>query len=221
MSVRERLDDVRARIARAEARCGRAGAVKLIAVSKTQPASAIREAFEAGQRAFGENYVQELVAKARELTDLEIEWHFIGHLQRNKVKDVVSVAHVIHTIDREALAAEISKRASADQRVLLEVNVASEPQKSGVEPSSLGALADAVRALPNLSLEGVMAVPPAADDAEATRPHFRELARLAAELAIGPELSMGMSGDFEVAIEEGATLVRVGTSIFGPRSYAR
>lgn len=220
MTVRQRLDEVRGRIARADARRG-GQETKLVAVSKTQPASAVREAYEAGQRAFGENYVQELVAKAKELADLDIEWHFIGHLQRNKVKDVLSVASVVQSIDRSALAVEASKRATKPLAVLLEVNVAKEPQKSGVEPSAVAALVEEVRALPNLELRGLMAVPPFVDDVEETRVHFRALRRLSEELGAGPELSMGMSNDFEVAIEEGATIVRVGSSIFGARPPTR
>ena len=220
MTMQRRLDEVRERIARADARRG-GRMTKLVAVSKTQPASVIREAFEAGQRVFGENYVQELVAKSKELADLDIEWHFIGHLQRNKVKDVVGVARVLQTIDRAALAAEVSRRAIRETSVFLEVNIAHEPQKSGVDPAALAALIEEVRVLPNLRLEGLMAVPPFCEDAEETRPHFRALRALAEQLNAGSELSMGMSNDFELAIAEGATIVRVGTSIFGARPSAR
>ena len=142
MTIRQRLDDVLERIARADARCG-GRPTKLVAVSKSQPASAIREAYDAGQRAFGENYVQELVAKSKELADLEIEWHFIGHLQRNKVKDVLAVVRVVQSIDRAALAQEASKRVTHELTVFLEVNIASEPQKSGADPTTLAALVEA------------------------------------------------------------------------------
>lgn len=197
----------------------------LVAVSKGHDAAAIREAYAAGQRDFGENYVQELVGKAAALADLnDLRWHFIGHLQRNKVKDVVGLARVIHTVDRADLAREIDKRASSTLRVLLEVNVAGEAQKSGCAPSDVGALAEAVRALPRLELAGLMTVPPFEEDAEATRPHFAALRRAAEDLAergLLParfELSMGMSHDAAIAVAEGATIVRVGTAIFGERA---
>lgn len=197
--------------------------MRLVAVSKNHPASAIREAFEAGQRVFGENYVQEMTGKAAELQGLDLDLHFIGHLQRNKVRDVLSVASTIQTVDRAELAAEIAKRATRDVDVLLEVNVGREPQKAGCLPEAAADLARAVAAHEKLRLRGLMTVPPAAEDREASRPFFRALRELGEELASqglirgALELSMGMSHDFDVAIEEGATLVRVGTDIFGPR----
>jgi pyridoxal phosphate enzyme (YggS family) len=217
-SIRAGLDEVRERIERACARAGRsASEVTLVAVSKTQPAAAVREAYAAGQRVFGENYVQELVEKAGALADLDgLRWHFIGHLQRNKVKDVVRVGAMIETVDSERLAAEIDKRA-ASTRVLLQVNVAGEAQKSGCSPEELDALVPAVRALQLLERTGLMTVPPLGEAPEASRPHFARLRELAQRHAL-KELSMGMSADLEVAIEEGATLVRVGTAIFGSRS---
>ncbi len=215
MDVASGLASVRANIARACARAGRDPAtVRLIAVSKTKPLSMLQEAAAAGQRIFGENYAQELREKAEALPG--VEWHFIGALQTNKAKLVVGRAALIHTCDRLALAQELSKRAKAAamvQRVLLEVNVGREPQKAGVLPADAGRLLDQVRALPALSCEGLMCIHPAEGD---PRVHFRALRELASGLRVA-ELSMGMSADYEVAIEEGATLVRVGTAIFGER----
>lgn len=224
VTVATRLADVRARVARAAERAKRDPAsVKLLAVSKTQPALAVREAYDAGQRLFGENYVQELSEKSLALAALPgLEWHFIGHLQRNKVKDVLRASAVneaglvIHTVDSTRLADEFARRsADAKVRVLLQVNVAREPQKSGVLPEGLAALVAHVRALPSLELRGLMTIPPD-DTPEAARPHFRALRALSEEHGLD-ELSMGMSADLEVAIEEGATIVRVGTAIFGAR----
>ena len=215
MDVASGLASVRANIARACARAGRDPAtVRLIAVSKTKPLSMLQEAAAAGQRIFGENYAQELREKAEALPG--VEWHFIGALQTNKAKLVVGRAALIHTCDRLALAEELSKRAKAAaivQRVLLEVNVGREPQKAGVLPADAGRLLDQVRALPALSCDGLMCIPPAEGD---PRVHFRALRELASALRLA-QLSMGMSADYEVAIEEGATLVRVGTAIFGER----
>ncbi len=222
--IAEQLAQIRERIAEAAASAGRDPAgVRLIAVSKGHPAAAIREAFEAGQTDFGENYAQELVGKARELAGIPIRWHFIGHLQRNKVKDVLAHAHVVHTIDRASLADEISKRATRVLDVLLEVNVAAEPQKSGAALADVNALADRAAALPNVRLVGLMTIPPDVDDPRDARPHFRALhAALAGLRARGHagaiELSMGMSHDYAVAIAEGATWVRIGTAIFGARA---
>jgi PLP dependent protein len=216
VSIAARLRDVLLQIEVAAARASRAQPT-LIAVSKTHPPEAVREAYAAGQRDFGENYVQELVAKARALSDLaDLRWHFIGHLQRNKVKDVLPIASFIHTVDRLELAREIEKRATQPTRVLVEVNVGREPQKSGVDPSELATLWTELTKLTRVMPVGLMTVPPAMDDAEATRPFFAELRGLAEGRCA--QLSMGMSHDFAVAIEEGATMVRVGTAIFGPRS---
>ena len=213
MGVKEGLAQVREKIARACQRAGRAEAsVRLVAVSKLQPAEMLREALEAGQRALGENYAQELRDKSAALTG--VEWHFLGALQTNKVKLVAGRAALIHTCDRLALAQEISKRAPPEgQRILLEVNIGEEPQKAGALPGEVPALLDQVRALPGLRCEGLMCIPPAEGD---PRPHFRALRALAARLQLA-ELSMGMSADYEAAIEEGATLIRVGTAIFGAR----
>ena len=215
MEVAAGLASVRERIAAACARAGRDPAsVTLIAVSKTKPLPLLQEAFAAGQKIFGENYAQELREKADALPGAE--WHFIGALQTNKAKLVVGRAALVHTCDRLALAQELSKRAKnagLTQRVLLEVNVGREPQKAGVLPEQAAELLAQVRALPSLQCEGLMCIPPAEGD---PRPHFRALRELAGKLGL-PQLSMGMSADYEIAIEEGATLVRVGTAIFGAR----
>jgi pyridoxal phosphate enzyme (YggS family) len=220
--IAARLAEVRASIARACMRARReSSAVRLIAVSKGQPAAAVRAAYAAGQREFGENYVRELADKARELADLaDLRWRFIGHLQRNKAKDLLKLGCSVDGVDSLALAEALSQRASGAGRsleVLLQVNVDREPQKAGVLPENAAALAAQVRALPGLALTGVMTIPRAADAAETSRPTFRTLRLLAAELGV-QELSMGMSADAEVAIEEGATMVRVGTAIFGARA---
>ena len=215
MEVAGGLARVRERIAKACARAGRDPAsVRLIAVSKTKPLELIRQAAAAGQTIFAENYAQELREKADALP--AVEWHFVGALQTNKAKLVVGRAALIHTCDRLALAQELSKRAKAlavTQRVLLEVNVGREPQKAGALPEDAPALLEQVRALPALSCEGLMCIPPAEGD---PGPHFRALRQLGQALGLR-ELSMGMSADYESAIEEGATLVRVGTAIFGER----
>lgn len=221
MSIAERLAEVRARIATACARAGRdVSSVSLVAVSKTHDAAAVRAAYDAGQRLFGENYVQELVGKARSLESLEdLRWHFIGHLQRNKVKDVVGVARCVETVDSVRLADALASRAEASRielDVMVQVDVAGEPQKGGCSPAELDAVIDAVKRAPALRLRGLMTIPPLGEPPERSRPHFRALRELAEARAIA-ELSMGMSADLEIAIEEGATLVRVGTAIFGAR----
>jgi pyridoxal phosphate enzyme (YggS family) len=217
--VPARLSAVRARIEAACARAGRDPAeVTLVAVSKRQSVEAIRAAYDAGQRVFGENYVQELAHKAEALGELPgLRLHFIGHLQRNKAKLVRRVAHAVETLDSIRLADALAGAGGAPLPVLAQVNVAREPQKSGCAPEDLAALVAHVRALPSLRLEGLMTVPPASDDPEASRPCFRALRELGAEHGL-PALSMGMSADLEVAVEEGATMVRVGTAIFGARA---
>ncbi len=191
--------------------------VTLVAVSKTQPPAAIREAYAAGQRDFGENYAQEWRAKADALQDLpELRWHFIGGLQTNKVKYLAGRVAYVHTVDREELARELSRRFAARgavARVFLEVNVGGEASKEGCAPGDVPALARAVAALPAVELVGLMCIPPPADD---PRPHFRRLRALRDQLGLR-ELSMGMSADWQVAVEEGATFVRVGTALFGAR----
>lgn len=217
MSVADGLSRVHERIARACAKAGRsASEVTLVAVSKTHGPEAIREAYAAGQRIFGENYVQELVGKANALADLpDLQWHFIGHLQRNKVRDVLRVGALIETLDSVRLAREIDKRAERAS-VFVQVNVAGEAQKSGCAPEELDGLIAEVRGLSHLELRGLMTVPPLGEGPEVSRRYFAQLRELAAAHGLSG-LSMGMSADLEVAIEEGATLVRVGTAVFGAR----
>lgn len=227
MTIAERLAHIRARIAAAALKAGREPAgVRLVAVSKTRPAADVSAAFLAGQPVFGENYVQELCAKAAAVEE-PVEWHFIGHLQSNKVKYVAGLVTLIHSVDRLSLAEEISRqwgRLGKVCNVLVQVNIAGEATKSGTTEAGALQLVRDISRLPNLCVKGLMTMPPFFDDPEAARPYFRELKRLslliAAEAIPGVEmgeLSMGMSGDFEAAIQEGATLVRVGTAIFGER----
>jgi pyridoxal phosphate enzyme (YggS family) len=229
MSSAERLTEVRARIESARHPSGYGVGVKLVAVSKRHSSAAIREAYAAGQRAFGESYVQELAGKAEALADLpDIEWHFVGHLQSNKAKVAAKVVHVVHTVDSAALARELGRRAAArpaDEHgpgplpVLIEVNVGGEPQKAGAAPSEIDEVMVAVREQPALLLRGLMTVPPSGD-LQGARRIFETLAllrNLHGGVTVLPDLSMGMSGDLEVAVACGATMVRVGTAIFGPR----
>ena len=223
-SIAERLESVRERIALASVRAGRSPAdVRLIAVSKTQPVDAIREAYAAGQRDFGENYVQELVDKARQLADLtELRWHMIGHLQTNKVKQVLGVASVIHTLDRVSIVREVGKRAMGGGvvDVLVEVNVGGEESKSGAAIEEADQVVEAVREQMfeqlGLRLVGLMTVPPFDLELSVVAGHFERLRMMAEGFGL-KELSMGMSHDFEEAIMHGATMVRVGTAIFGSR----
>lgn len=206
------------RVRAAEARAGRpSGTVELVAVSKLQPPEAIRAAYAAGARAFGENYAQELRDKAEALSGLQgLRWHAIGPLQTNKARYVARSAHVFHALDRLEVAQELSRRRTGSPlAVYVEVNVAGEGSKSGVAPETLRTLIDAVRPLPGLELVGLMTMPPLAP-ADEVRPYFRALAALAHEHGLRG-LSMGSTQDYEAAIEEGATVVRVGTAIFGER----
>ena len=219
-SIADNLTAVRARIAAACARAGRAPeSVRLLAASKYQTSAAIRAAYQAGQREFGENYVQELAHKAADLHELEgLRWHLIGRLQSNKVKDVLRLGCAVQTLDSPRLCDALARRAlAAGQRVevFLQVNISEEPQKAGVTVAELPQLAAAARASGVLNVRGLMAIPRPADDDE-TRAAFRRLRELASELGVS-ELSMGMSDDLELAVEEGATMVRVGTALFGAR----
>jgi pyridoxal phosphate enzyme (YggS family) len=225
--IRDRVAQVLERIVRAAERSGRkAEKIRLIAVGKTQPAEAIGEAIGAGISVFGENYVQE--AERKILAFPGAEWHMIGNLQRNKVKKAVSLFSWIQTVDSVAILTEISRRAVEAGKVmpvLVEVNLAGEGSKAGTAPEEVPSLVEAAPGLPGILLKGLMAIPPWTDDPEATRPYFvrlREmLGRCVSRGGAGAgmtELSMGMSGDFETAIEEGATMVRVGTAIFGSRA---
>ncbi|WP_338867301.1 YggS family pyridoxal phosphate-dependent enzyme [Myxococcus stipitatus] len=216
----ERLASVQARVAQACARAGRpVESVTLVAVSKLKPAALIREAYAAGQRDFGENYAQELRDKAAELADLEgLRWHAIGPLQTNKVKYVAKVAHAFHALERLEVARELSKRREGATPLpcYVEVNVGGESTKSGLEPSALPEFVAQVRALPGLQLVGLMSLPPPTDDTARARGYFQALRELARHHGL-PQLSMGTTHDFELAIEAGATHVRVGTAIFGER----
>ena len=215
---------------RVAAACTRSGRkreeVTLIAVSKTKPVSMIRELMEIGVAHYGENKAQELVAKTDEITE-PLNWHFIGHLQRNKVKYVVGRACMIHSVSSLRLAEEIQKEAQKQEQivsVLIEVNIAEEETKLGIAEEEVFELVREAAKLPNIRICGLMAIAPPVDDPEENRRYFRELKRLQQEIkgfglerVTMEELSMGMTGDFEVAIEEGATMVRVGTAIFGSR----
>jgi pyridoxal phosphate enzyme (YggS family) len=227
-SIRENLLKVQERIAAAAARAARsANEITLIGVSKTHPAIAIQEAFQAGVRHFGENRVQEWEVKRVGTKNLEATWHLIGHLQSNKAARAAKLFHSVDSVDDFAVAQKLDRaRAESSSterlRVLIEVRVAPEETKSGVEIAALTELAQKVAALPHLELAGLMCIPPYLSEPERVRPYFRCLRELREELKtkLGlalPVLSMGMSHDFEVAIEEGATEVRVGTALFGMR----
>jgi PLP dependent protein len=220
LDIASNLERVRERLARAAERAGRRpDDVLLIAVSKTVDVDRIRAAVAAGVTALGENRVQEAKGKIAELGRVAA-WHLIGHLQTNKVKDALELFDVIHSLDRLELAREIERRAAARGQVvdaLLQVNVAAEASKGGVGPDAVGETLDAIGKLAHLRVRGLMTIPPEVERAEDSRPWFRRLRELAERHGLR-ELSMGMSGDFEVALEEGATMVRVGTAVFGPRS---
>ena len=225
--VKENLASIHERI---EAACRRSGRdpseVRLIDVTKTKPVSMLYEAYEAGERLFGENKVQEIVWKKPELP-ADVSWHMIGHLQTNKVKYLMDTAAMIHSIDSEKLASAVSAAAVKAGRimpVLLEVNMAGEESKFGLSPDEVLPLVLKIKDLPGISVRGLMTIAPYTEDAETNRVYFRKLKELAVDINEKSidnitmyELSMGMTGDFEVAIEEGATFVRIGTAIFGER----
>jgi len=221
-----RLAAVHARIEAAARRAGRdAHSVRLLAVSKQQPVEAIEAAAEAGQFEFGENYVQEGVAKIAALRGRPLTWHFIGQLQGNKTREVAEHFQWVHTVDRERIATRLDAQRphfAGPLEVLLQVRLGDEPTKGGVNPEDLPRLADAVGRLPRLRLRGLMCIPPPAADEAAQRAPFRRLRELLEELGRRGHaldiLSMGMSDDLEAAVLEGATMVRIGTAIFGPRS---
>jgi len=224
--VADNLARVREQIARAAAKSGRAAdQVELVAITKTHPAGKVRESIEAGQTLFGESRVQEARAKIPDLPS-NIRWHFVGHLQKNKIRHALPLFELIHSVDSLALAQDVNRIAEEDglhPRVLLEVNLAGEGSKFGFAPEKLREDLENLLALPRLSILGLMTIPPLADEAEASRKYFvqlRELRdRLQTEFHVDlAQLSMGMTQDFAVAVEEGATLVRVGTAIFGERS---
>jgi len=225
-SVAENLERVREQIAQAAAKVGRAvDDVELVAISKTHDAGKVRKAIEAGHTLFGESRVQEARVKIPELPS-NLRWHFVGHLQKNKIRHALPLFELIHSVDSLALAQDINRIAEEDglhPRVLLEVNVAGEGSKFGFVPDKLRAEMESLLAFPRLSILGLMTIPPLAEEAEASRKHFVQLRevrdRLQTEFHVDlAQMSMGMTQDFAVAVEEGATLVRVGTAIFGERS---
>jgi hypothetical protein len=227
LSLADNLQHVRLRIAEAARRHGRdPAAIRLLAVSKTQPAAQVREAFAAGQSEFGENYVQEALKKMAALADLPLTWHFIGPIQSNKTRAIAEHFAWVHSIDRIRIAERLSRQRPAGLAPLdacIEVNISQEPGKRGVAPEAVLPLARAVAGMPGLRLRGLMAIPAPVTDFDAQRAAFGQMRRLfeslrAAGLALDT-LSMGMSADLEAAIAEGATLVRVGTAIFGERKH--
>jgi len=218
--LKEKLDQVETRIANAAARAGRKrGEILLLAVTKKFPASVIQEAYALGLREFGENYVQEFETKRVDLGNLSgARFHLIGHLQSNKSKVAAAAFDVIQTVDSQKLA----RRLDSEQKpldVMIEVKLSDEQAKAGAAPDEVPALVEAIRACPHLRLLGLMTMPPWSDDAEPSRPYFARLRALAEANGLN-QLSMGMSHDLEVAIEEGATMVRIGTALFGPRKKA-
>lgn len=225
MTIAQRWAEVLGRVERAAERARRdPSEITVIAVSKTFPADAIAEVLEAGATDVGENRAQELRDKISVLGD-RARWHFVGHLQTNKVRTLAGRVALVHSVDRFGLGEAIARRAAAigsSQDVLIEVNLGGESAKAGVEPPRVAALAAEVDALEGISVRGLMAIPPAEEDPERTRGHFKELAALRDDIVrnvpSATGLSMGMTRDFEVAIEEGATWIRVGEAIFGPRA---
>jgi pyridoxal phosphate enzyme (YggS family) len=222
-SIGENILRIQERIARARERASRDDEVTLIAVSKTQPAVAIRAAYEAGIRHFGENRVQEWEGKRGLLGDLDGVWHLIGHLQSNKVARAAKAFHCVDSVDDFGVAQRLENARTEKLRILIEVRVADEATKSGVEIGLLPELLEKIAALKNLEVAGLMCIPPFLEDAEKMRPYFAGLRSVRDELVRAgrlalPVLSMGMSHDFEMAIEEGATEVRIGTAIFGSRA---
>ncbi|MEK7774195.1 MAG: YggS family pyridoxal phosphate-dependent enzyme [Deltaproteobacteria bacterium] len=228
-TISENLMNVMDRINKAARKAGRdPGEVMLVTVTKSVDIKKVKEAVAGGARGFGENYVQEAEEKIPRIKDQTVKWHFTGHLQKNKVKIAVELFDMIQTVDGIELATEINKRAKEPIDILLEVNLAREKTKTGVDVSGAIKLARAISRLENLRLKGLMAIPPASENPEGSRPYFVALRRLAERInkegipgVFLRELSMGMSGDFEVAVEEGATMVRIGTAIFGQREAAK
>jgi PLP dependent protein len=228
-TIAENLERVREQIAQAAAKVGRkADDIELVAITKTHPAEKIREAVEAGHTLFGESRVQEARAKIPELPS-NLRWHFVGHLQKNKIRHALPLFEMIHSVDSLALAEDINRIAEEEgmhPRVLLEVNVAGEGSKFGFHPEKLRNEMEPLLALPRLSTEGLMTIPPIAEEAEASRKYFIDLRELRDALEENfdlklQQLSMGMTNDFAIAVEEGATLVRVGTAIFGERARTK
>lgn len=229
MGIKENLDTVKSRMEKAIQTCGReVSEVKLIAVSKTKPLAALEEAYRYGCRDFGENKVQELVNKYEALPK-DIRWHMIGHLQRNKVKYIVDKVFLIHSVDSLRLALEIEKEAAKKNitvDILVEVNVAEEESKFGTTVEEVRSLVEEIAKLPHVRVKGLMTIAPYVEDSEENRPYFEKLKQIYVDIihknidnVFMEELSMGMTGDYEVAITEGATYIRVGTGIFGEREY--
>lgn len=220
------LHDIQQRVAAAAQRAGRdPSSIHIIGVSKRQPIEALQSAYDAGLRDFGENQAQEMAHKVDALVWQDAQWHFVGALQRNKVKLVAPRCAWIHSVDSLRLAEAIDRLAEIPIYCCVQVNIGSEPQKAGIAPEDLQRFLTTVKPLKHVEVRGLMCIPPATDSAEASRQYFRALRQLRdtanAELWYGqelPDLSMGMSHDFEVAIEEGATMIRVGTAIFGART---
>lgn len=225
--IQARISTVLGRIRQAEIAADRAvGSVGLIAVSKTQPASAIAEAHRMGLRDFGENYLQEALSKQEQLADLDLVWHFIGPIQSNKTKPLAQYFQWVHSVDRRKIAERLNEQRPDELpplNVLIQVNVSGEASKSGVHPNEVGELASAITGLPRLKLRGLMAIPEPIDDIQVQREAFRTLRQTLEQLNLSgvDQLSMGMSHDLEAAILEGATLVRIGTALFGPRQTSR
>jgi len=215
--LQERLEQVENRIQNAVMRAGRLRSeITLLAVTKKFPPEVMIEAYELGLRYFGENYVQEFETKHPSLKAMELaQFHLIGHLQSNKTRPASELFQVIQTVDSTKLARRLDQTGRRLQ-VMIEVKLAEEENKHGAAPEELGELIEGIRSCPNLRLTGLMTIPPWSEDPEVTRPYFKRLAALAREHRL-PDLSMGMSHDFEAAIEEGATHIRVGTALFGPR----
>ncbi|MDA3894533.1 MAG: YggS family pyridoxal phosphate-dependent enzyme [Desulfobacteraceae bacterium] len=227
--MKDRIEKIRLRMEKAALSCGRDPLdVSLVAVTKTVSADNVKAAVGTGVTIFGENYIQEAMKKIDEIDDNRLSWHFIGHLQSNKAKYVVRYFDLIHSIDTLKLAQEINRQAEKldkIQNILVQVNIAMEATKSGVSSQDTISLVREISSLKNLSVKGLMTMPPFFNQPEKVRPHFKHLAQLKDQIQRESiehiqmnELSMGMTGDFEVAIEEGATLVRIGTAIFGGRS---
>jgi len=231
-NIEERWQEVQSRVGKASARAGRKlSDVRIVAVSKTFSVDRVVEAHQAGARMFGENYVQEALPKIeafqRKVPSESVEWHFIGALQSNKAKKVAGIFSLIHSVDRRSLAEALEKARKSVQKpvsVLIEVNVAGEESKSGISPDQLRSLLEQIAEKTGIEVKGLMTFPPLVENPELSRPYFGRLRELAEEVrgwnlprVSMSELSMGVTSDYEVAVEEGATLVRVGTAIFGPR----
>jgi len=226
--MKQRLDALKSRIRQTALDCGRDPAsVRLVAVSKTHPAERVKSAIEAGAEILGENYIQEARTKIDNLSEESVSWHFIGHLQRNKAKFAVPLFDLIHSVDSVRLAKEIDKQAAKHdkvQEILVQVNISGEETKSGIDPEECLVMLREIAGMKRVAVKGLMTMPPFFDQPEKARPFFSALKGLADEVRNAKisgiemaELSMGMTGDFEAAIAEGATLVRVGTAIFGER----